>query len=41
VPAARPLGQCCRYCRQHCAGLALWALHPARLRPARLGRYGL
>ena len=21
--SARPLGQCCRYCRQHCAGLAL------------------
>jgi hypothetical protein len=25
LPAARPLGQCCRYSRQHCTGLALWA----------------
>jgi len=23
VSFGRPLGQCCRYCRQHCTGLAL------------------
>ena len=32
LPAARPLGQCCRYCRQHCTGLALWAARLARPR---------
>jgi hypothetical protein len=35
LPAARPLGQCCRYDRQHCTGLALWAVHPVRFGPRR------
>jgi len=25
-----PAGQCCRYCRQHCTRLPLWAVQPAR-----------
>jgi hypothetical protein len=36
-PSARPLGQCCRYSRQHCTGLALRG-SPASLARRRVAR---
>ena len=36
-PSARPLGQCCRNCRQHCTGLALRG-SPASLARRRVAR---